>query len=422
MALASPIRRLRSMHRAWSLLAVAFAALFILGGARNSVGVLYKPMVEDFGGGRFGLAGALTLGQVMLGVGYVAAGLAMDRFGPRRVIPVFALMHLVGNLLVARAGHLWEVYLGWGILSALAFGVGVGPFLAIVTRWFKRHQGLALGITASAAQLGVVTFSPLASLMADGPGWRWAFVFLATVPFLALLVAAVMIRGKPQDVGLQPYGAESRTEAPPAPAAPSVTSFGAVVGIALRRRPLRLLLAAYVAVNVGTGVVLFHLVNFGTDEGLSSVMAAGLLSAMSGVSIAGRVAFGVLSERFRVERLFTIAIIMMGAGLAILPALGGAPGYYLFASTFGFFLGGTVVFMPMMGRALFGEEFLASMVGIVLLAVNVGSALGALLGGAVFDATDSYTLAFLVAAGVVGLGALLTLPVRLSGTGAEVRP
>ena len=127
MASASPLRRLRGMHRAWSLLAVAFAALFILGGARNSIGVLYTPMVEDFGGERFGLSGAIAVGQVMLGVGYVAAGLAMDRFGPQRVIPVFALLHLAGNLLVARAEQLWEIYLGWGFLSALAFGVGVGP-------------------------------------------------------------------------------------------------------------------------------------------------------------------------------------------------------------------------------------------------------------------------------------------------------
>ena len=412
MASASPLRRLRGMHRAWSLLAVAFAALFILGGARNSIGVLYTPMVEDFGGERFGLSGAIALGQVMLGVGYVAAGLAMDRFGPQRVIPVFALLHLAGNLLVARAEQLWEIYLGWGFLSALAFGVGVGPFLAIVTRWFQHHRGLALGITASAAQLGVVTLAPLASLMAEGPGWRWAFVFLATAPFVALLLAAVYVRDRPQDVGLHPYGAESGTDAAPVPPQ-RPESFRAVVGIALRRRALWLLLGAYVGVNVGTGVVLFHLVNFGIDEKLSPGVAALLLSAMSGVSIAGRMAFGVLTERFPVERLFGIAIVMMGAGLAVLPWLGGAAGYFVFASAFGFFLGGTVVFMPVMGRALFGEQILAGIVGILLVAVNLGSALGAILGGAVFDATDSYTLAFLVGAGVVGLGALLTLPVRL---------
>ena len=342
MASASPLRRLRGMHRAWSLLAVAFAALFILGGARNSIGVLYTPMVEDFGGERFGLSGAIALGQVMLGVGYVAAGLAMDRFGPQRVIPVFALLHLAGNLLVARAEQLWEIYLGWGFLSALAFGVGVGPFLAIVTRWFQHHRGLALGITASAAQLGVVTLAPLASLMAEGPGWRWAFVFLATAPFVALLLAAVYVRDRPQDVGLHPYGAESGTDAAPVPPQ-RPESFRAVVvrdrhRIALRRRALWLLLGAYVGVNVGTGVVLFHLVNFGIDEKLSPELvhlfeevlhldtsvyqfsvAALLLSAMSGVSIAGRMAFGVLTERFPVERLFGIAIVMMGAGLAVLP-------------------------------------------------------------------------------------------------------
>lgn len=412
MGFASPLRRLHGMHRAWSLLALAFAVLFVLGGARNSFGVLLKPIVEDLGGGRFGLSGAIALGQVMLGVGYVAAGLAMDRFGPQRVIPVFALMHLAGNLLVARAEQLWEVYLGWGFLSALAFGIGVGPFLAIVTRWFHRHRGLALGITASAAQLGVVAFAPLASLMVGGPGWRWAFVILAIAPFVALMLATVFVRDRPQDAGLQPYGIESDAEGASTPPVRPV-SFRAVVSIALRRKALLLLLGAYVAVNVGTGVVLFHLVSFGTDQGLSPGTAALLLSAMSGVSIAGRLAFGVLSERFPVERLFAMTIVVMGIGLAVLPALGGVAGYFLFASAFGFFLGGTVVFMPVMGRALFGEESLAGIVGILLFAVNFGSALGALLGGA-FDVTGSYTLPFLVAASVVGLGALLTLPVRLS--------
>jgi predicted MFS family arabinose efflux permease len=107
-------------------------------------------------------------------------------------------------------------------------------------------------------------------------------------------------------------------------------------------------------------------------------------------------------------------LVVMALGMAALPLLSGTMGYYLFACVFGFFLGGTVVLMPLLGRALFGDQFLAAMVGVVLLAVNIGSALGALLGGAVFDATGSYTLAFVVAAIAMGVASLLTVPMRLS--------
>ena len=176
-------RRIHQIHPAWWVLSLSVAALFALNGARASFAVLYQPLEEDAGWSRVSLAGAASLGQLVMGPSFIVAGVAVDRYGPRRVLPVFALLHLAGYLMAARATGVWQVYIGFGLLGGTAFGIGVGPLLAIVARWFHRYQGLALGIASSAGQVGVVVFSPAVTLLIDGIGWRWTFAFLALLPF-----------------------------------------------------------------------------------------------------------------------------------------------------------------------------------------------------------------------------------------------
>lgn len=409
----SPLPHVR-IHRAWRVLAVIFLALFFLGGARNTFAVFYKPIAEDQGWSRGALAGAVTLSQFVLGIAFVAAGLAVDRLGPRKVVPLFALLQLGGNLIVARATHLWHIYAGFGIVMAMASGIGAGPFLAIAARWFQQHRGLAIAIGTSASQAGVVVFSPINSLLIDSIGWRWTFALLGGLSSAMLLAASRLLYRRPEEVGLLPYGARPIVEvsgsgapAPPV-AAPSRSPAAGV----LRRPDLWLVILVYIGANLATGVVLFHLVNYASDRNLSAVAAAGTLAVLSAVSVGGRLVIGVLGDRVRLAALLSLSIASIAIPTGLLPLFSGVSGIYIAAAVFGIGLGGIVVLQTLIPRAMFGERSLGSMLGIVLLAANIGAGSGALLGGVIFDSTGSYTVAFLAAASLAGLAGLAALRTR----------
>ena len=403
------------MHRAWWLLALTTMMLFTLGGARNSFAVLYKPITEDTGWSRGALAGAVTVGQLAIGLSFLAAGMAVDRYGPRRVVPVFALLQLGGYLLASRASTLWEFYVGWGVLAGVGFGIGVGPLMSIIARWFQRHRGLALGIASSAPHAGVIVFSPVTSLLVDGVGWRWTFVVMGVIPFISLVVAARFLHRWPQEAGVLPYGAVN-----PSPVtgssevlSPLVPGRGATIREALRRRELWLLCFIYGGVSISTGLVLYHLVNYSTDEGLSPLTAAALLSVLSGASVAGRLGVGIFADQARLGRLLTFSVGLMAVSVGLLAVLSEPAGFYSLAAAFGLFLGGAVVLQTIVTRAIFGEQSLGAVLGIVLLSINIGTALGALLGGVMYDWTGSYTAAFLVAGGAAALAAVGAVKVRV---------
>ena len=393
---------IRRIHPAWWVLSLIVAALFALNGSRASFAVLYGPLEEEAGWSRVSVAGAATLGQIVMGVSFIVAGVAVDRYGPRRVLPIFALLHLGGYLLAARATDVWQIYVGYGLLGSVAFGIGVGPLLAIVARWFHRHQGLALGIGSSAGQAGAALFSPMTALLADGVGWRWTFALLGFIPFVLLLLAAGFLYRRPEEKGELPYGAESsaggETGARPTVPPPS----GLSIREALRERALWWACLVYFSANISTGLIILHIVNHGREEGLSAVAAAGLLSVVTGVSVAGRVGGGAIADRADFGRLLTVSCVVMAAGVGLLAAFSHPALLYLFAAIYGIGLGGAVVLQTIVIRAIVGEHILGTAVGIILLAVNLGAGLGVFLGGLM----DSYLPSFLIGAGGAGVAAL----------------
>ena len=400
---------IRRIHPAWWILALTFAVLFSLNGSRASFAVLYTPLEEEAGWSTVSIAGAATVGQVVMGVSFIAAGMAVDRYGPRRVLPIFALLHLGGYGLAAAASDVWQVYVGFGLLGSVAFGIGVGPLLAIVARWFHQHQGLALGIGSSAGQAGAALFAPMTALLTDGIGWRWTFGLLGFIPFALLLIAAGFLHRRPEEGGKLPYGGESSVGGKVGPRLPLSPAFGPAVREALRQRALWLACVVYFSANISTGLLIFHIVRHGEGEGLSSAAAAGLLSVVTGVSVAGRVGGGAIADRADFGKLLTISCVVMGVGVGLFATFPHTALLYCFAAIYGVGLGGAVVLQTIVSRAIVGEQILGTTVGIILLAVNLGAGLGALLGGVTFQWTDSYLPSFLIGAGGAGVAALAAL-------------
>ncbi len=404
------------MHPAWWTLLTMCVTLFALAAGQVAVPVLYKSIAEDNGWSRVSVAGAATVAGLCMGVGFMLAGLAIDRFGPRRVMPAFAILHLGGYLMVASSTQLWQLYLGMGVFASLGFSVGVAPMISITARWFERHRGLALGIIVSAAHVGFVVLSPTMSLLNSTIGWRWTMTFVAVFPFVVVLLAALVIRKSPADAGVEPYGA--RTPAMKAGAAlqprAEVRDEGIPLSQAMRRREMWVMAYLFLSINIGWGLVMLHLVSYATDKGLSLLTAAGVLSTVSVATIAGRLFTGVIADRVPPGQLLALTPSVIGAALISLAFISSVAGFYVFAAFLGFFIGGHNVVGPFTARLWFGEASLGAIMGALFLAGSFGGAIGGFLGGATFDWAGSYVPGFYAAAGLAFAASLAIMRARLT--------
>ena len=133
----------------WWIVAAAFWAMVAHGGTYYSFGVFFKPIEMEFGWARAAISGAITLQMALHTATYVLTGALIDRYGPRRVMPPFAIILFIGYALLSQTTVLWQLYLFYGVLCGIGYGIGYGPLASMVARWFTRRRGLALGIATS---------------------------------------------------------------------------------------------------------------------------------------------------------------------------------------------------------------------------------------------------------------------------------
>jgi predicted MFS family arabinose efflux permease len=243
-------------------------------------------------------------------------------------------------------------------------------------------------------------------------GWRAGSLLLAALALLTLAPVALLLRGDPAEVGLRPYGGS----------APSVASSpDAGAGAAIRRAartPAFWLLAASFAICGATsnGLVTTHFIAHTHDHGVAPMTAAGALAVMGGMNFLGTVGAGWLTDRFDPRRLLAIFFVGRGLSLALLPLAGDLPGLTIFAIIFGLDYDATVPPTQALTADLFGQRHVGLVFGWIFVAHQAGAAAGAALGGLAHAALGDYGAAFLTAAGLVLIAALLTLSIKRAPT------
>lgn len=278
----------------------------------------------------------------------------------------------------------------------------------ILTRWFNRHMGLALGIYWAGFGIGPMIFAPLFRWLIETRGWEWTFTVIGIVIGGILLAFSALIRSSPHDMGLSAYGLEDsfKAQRDPAAAARAPASLREV----LAQRPVWLLTGIHHLGCAGHAIILAHIVSMATFRGVSGVEAAGVLSAIAGVSIFSRFISSLLTEWFGGRVVLLMAVIGQSASVFILFFASGAWTFYLFAVIFSLFYGGEMVGFPIINRQLFGEKApLGSIYSFEMLGASTGMALGGWLGGVLFDASGAYTWAIIASAVTSGLGLPLAL-------------
>ena len=393
----------KRLYYGWIVLAAVVFVMLGGSGIRAVFGVFIKPIEAEFGWTRAQLSGAAALSLFVLGAVGPMVGWLADIWGPRRVMLLSTAVLGVGTIMASFVGHLWQMYASAMLMAAGAGGLGIATTATVAARWFVTRRGLILGILGGAMSAGQMLIVPLSMILISFYGWRSSFLWLGVgVLALALPVILAFVRDDPADMGLQPYGAGTG----------SAAAFG---GVADTRRvpvseamqvPAFWLLAStfFVCGYTSNGLVLTHLVPHAAEHGFSEMHAAQALGLMGAMNIVGTVLSGWICDRFGRKGPLAFYYGVRGLSLIFLLYVWNVPSLHIFAAIFGLNYISTVPPTTTLTANIFGRLSVGAISGWIFFSHQAGSAIGAWAGGAIFDATGSYSWAF-VSAAVLAFGA-----------------
>jgi len=424
------------LHPAWFVAAVAFLALVGAAGFRAAPGVLMVPLQQEFGWSTTVLSLAVSINLVLFGLTAPFAAALMERFGIRKVTSLALCLIGLGSALTVFVNQSWQILLTWGVLIGLGTGSMALVFAAtIANTWFAKSRGLVIGILTAGSAAGQLVFLPFIAALAQNPGWRGASLLIAAGALAVVPLVLRWLRNSPADVGVLPYGAEEpNAEAadagnkPPAGGTVAVVASpvtgdsanAAVRALQVLKRASKVrtfwALAAGFAICGATtnGLIGTHFIPSAHDHGMPETTAAGLLAVVGIFDIVGTIASGWLTDRFNPKVLLAVYYQFRGIGLLVLPLLLGSsvePSMIIFVVVYGLDWVATVPPTAAICRSVFGAD--GSVVfGWVFAAHQLGAAAAALAAGFIRDATGHYNYAWLGAAAMCTVAAVISATIR----------
>jgi MFS family permease len=389
----------------WVVVAGAFLILFMAYGTQYAFGVFFAALVDEFGWSRASLSGVFSLYAFMYSGFALVSGRLTDRCGPRAVIATGGGILGLGLIVMSRVDALWQLYLCYGLVAALGMSTAYVPCNATVAKWFTRRRGLAIGLASAGGSLGTLALPPIAHFVVSRVGWRSAYVIFGAAILLTLNGLALLMRRDPETMGLGPDGAT-----PPAPAAsPGTHPRGLTTREAVRTHAFWLLFAVFGATWIPVFVPLVHLVPMARGLGISSLLAATLVSALGGAALVGRLLMGAASDRVGRRAALAVALGLQAGAFAGFALAHELPALFAASVLFGFSYGAGSTLFPATVADFFGREQAGTIAGLLFATAGSMAAWGPLAAGFIYDRVGDYQLAWWLSAGcnALALGLLV---------------
>ena len=398
------------LHYAWVVVAVMFASLLTAQAVRATPGLIILPLESEFGWDRASISLAVALSLIAFGLGGPLGGGLVDRFGPRKVLLGGIGLIAGGIWALLQIQELWHFYVIWG----LAIGLGTGAAgqvvsAAVAHRWFRKHQGMVVGLFGAAVSAGQLVFIPAMAAILVVDGWRSAMSVIAVATAIVLLPVLLFMRDRPEDVGLRPFGetaaSMSRERALDAKGTPLRT--------ALRTMDFWLLAGSFfVCGYTSNGLIGTHLIPHAVEHGFTEVVAAGAIALLGSLNIVGTLASGWLTDRYDPRKLLAMYYGFRALSLLALPFVYEMQGLVIFAVVYGLDWIATVPPTVSLTASRFGRASLGTLYGWIWFSHMVGAALAAYAGGFFRVLLGDYHLMF-VSAAIMGFIAV-ALALRIS--------
>lgn len=391
----------------WLIVGVSAAGLFL--GAPLlvfSFSVFFKPLVLNFHARHAAVSFAFSLTNIVGALWIPLTGMLIDRLGAKRVIIATTLFYgltLISALWVGSS--IWQLYLFFSVLGvALSSGPAPVPYGVVISHWFNRHRGLALGLSMLGIGVGSIVVPILAQRLITIFGWRITYaLFGGAVLLLPVPIVAALLQNDPAQRGLQPDG----DQAAPSSLLSPQDKQGMTWNEIWHSPMFWMMVCIFSLVGVCVHGAILHMSAIFTDRGVSAERAAMAASLVGAALLVGRLGSGYLLDHFFAPR---VAILFYGAttlGLAILWAgKGGTPAL---AASFliGLGMGAEVETMGYMISRYFGLRAFGTAFGHAFGAFMLAGAAGVLLMGAGYDRFHSYTVPLAGFCGAMVLALLL---------------
>ena len=377
------------------ILIVGCIILTLSMGVRHTAGLFLQPMTADHGWSRETFSFAIALQNLVWGLASPFAGALADRHGAGRTVLGAALLYVLGLVLMAQAGSPLTFDLSAGVLVGLGLS---GTTFAVIMGVIGRHttpakRSLALGIASAGGSFGQFAVLPVGQMLISTYGWQSALVLLAAgVGLIAPLAWALADGHKP------------------------AAAAGQSVGEALREaggeRSFHYLFWGYFVCGFQTAFIMLHLPSYLVDSGLSANIGMTAVALIGLFNIFGSFIFGWGGGRYSKKNLLVLIYALRAVAILVFMLLPmSTASAWAFAAVMGLLWLGTVPLTNGLVAQIFGLRYMSMLTGVVFLGHQLGSFLGAWLGGRIFDETGSYFLAWSLAVGLSLLATLCSWPI-----------
>jgi sugar phosphate permease len=395
----------------WYILAIGMIGAFLSAGTSQLfMSIMLKPLTAEFGWSRTAATGAITTGTIMAGILAFPFGALADRYGPRLLTSLGALVTGATYFLLTKSAELWQFYVVFVIARVVSTNTisTIAPRTAAVN-WFRRFRGRALGLLSMSTPLGSSILVIVAQSIMERHGWRTVFMMFAlALLFLQVLPAALVLRRRPEDCGLLPDGGPAVEKASASPLRkPLEKEFNWTLREAVRTPTMWFLVSATIMaliVNAGVG---FHLVAYYTDVGIAVSAAVAALSVYAFTGAMASVIWGFLSEKISERLLAALVMVLTAFTILYLESVRTAPGAFIFAVLFGLTSRGEGTLVSIILAQYYGRGSFGAISGFVLPFNMLGLGFGPLIASVSFDRTGSYDAVFTVFIGISLIAAIL---------------
>jgi MFS family permease len=404
----------RNIHYGWAVVGATFLTMLVVAGAVGAPGVFIIPLQKEFGWSAADISSALAIRFLLFGGMGPFAAAFMNRFGVRRMMLISLSIVIGGLLLSLGMTQLWQLVLLWGVVIGLGTGMTAMVLGATVaTRWFGQRRGLVMGLLSASTATGQLAFLPLLAGLTAAHGWRAALLLVCGAIVVAGVGVVLLMRDRPSDMDLAPYGESAIQPVPPQPA-----SLGALLGMpihvlrdAARVPTFWILFFSFFVCGASTnGLIQTHFIAMCGDYGLAAVGAASMLAMMGFFDFFGTLGSGWLSDRFDNRWLLFVYYGLRGLSLLYLPFSDfSLYSLSLFAVFYGLDWIATVPPTVKLTAQRFGPERTNIVFGWIFAGHQLGAASAALGGGLARTVWASYMPAFIGAGILCLIGAGLVL-------------
>jgi MFS family permease len=365
-------------------------------GGMFSLPVFLQPMARETGWSVTGISSAMTIGFLAMAFTSMIWGTLSDRFGPLPVVLTGSVVLAASLGLASVATSLVVFQFVFGVLVGGSIAAIFAPMMACVTGWFDTHRSLAVSLVSAGMGMAPMTMAPLAAWLVSSHDWR------TSMQIIALVVAAIMI---PMSLLVRrPPALTSEASAPSnAATEPDIT-----LSQALRSPQFIILLATNFFCCATHSGPIIHTVSYAISCGIPMIAAVTIYSVEGLAGMGGRIAFGLLGDRFGAKRILVFGLLAQAFGALGYVFVRELAAFYAVAALFGFIYAGTMPLYAVLVRENFPLRMMGTVIGGTAMAGSLGMATGPLAGGLIYDTFASYAWLY-IGSWIMGLGAFLII-------------